>query len=458
MSNEFDFKKDCDKIAFDRGHRAKLKFNIGKYDLAVKKGKAQYSNLELAKDRAGLIKYRAVNDLEKYLVEFEAKFTTRGGKVIWAQDAKEALKEIEQIIRKFGIKRVVKSKSMVSEELELNDFLKKKSVNSVETDLGEYIVQLAGEKPYHIITPAMHKNREEIASLFNQKFGLDKEASASEITQFVRERLREEFLSADCGITGANFIVADSGAIALTENEGNAIRSMSNKGVHIVIVGIEKVLPSVDDLDLFWPLLATHGSGQELTVYNSLVYGPRQENEADGPSEMFVILLDNGRTNVLAKEEQRVALACIRCGACLNGCPVYKNIGGYTYGTTYTGPIGAVIEPHLNGIENFSHLSFASSLCGKCTEVCPVRIPLHKLLLANRREAVEAGFMPGNWNTGMKVSKTLLKKRKWLDLLSANQKNFLLKYFAAGLWGKRRELPSIAKKNFYQLWKENKLD
>ena len=251
MSNEFDFKKDCDKITFDRGHRAKLKFNIGKYDLAVKKGKAQYSNLELAKDRAGLIKYRAVNDLEKYLVEFEAKFTTRGGKVIWAQDAKEALKEIEQIIRKFGIKRVVKSKSMVSEELELNDFLKKKSVNSVETDLGEYIVQFAGEKPYHIITPAMHKNREEIALLFNQKFGLDKEASASEITQFVRERLREEFLSADCGITGANFIVADSGAIALTENEGNAIRSLSNKGVHIVIVGIEKVLPSVDDLDLF---------------------------------------------------------------------------------------------------------------------------------------------------------------------------------------------------------------
>jgi L-lactate dehydrogenase complex protein LldF len=458
MSNEFDFKNKSENIAFDLNHRAKLKYNIGKYDVAVKRGRQQFSNLDLAKNRAASIKFKAINELEKYLIEFEAKFTARGGKVIWAQDSKEALKEILQIIKKYGIRKVVKSKSMVSEELEINDFLLSNGVKAIETDLGEYIVQLAGEKPYHIITPAMHKSKQEVALLFNEKFGVDKNASAEEITAFVRKKLRGDFLDADCGITGANFLIADSGAIVLTENEGNAIRSISNKGIHIVVVGIEKILPSLEDLDLFWPLLATHGSGQELTVYNSIVYGPRQDSEDDGPSEMFVVLLDNGRTNLLSKEEQRIALGCIRCGACLNSCPIYKNIGGYTYGTTYTGPIGAVIEPHLNGMENYSHLNFASSLCGKCSEVCPVKIPLHKLLLANRREAVEAGFMPGTWNTGMKFSKVILKRRGLLDFFSSSQKNFMLRYFASNLWGKRRDLPSIAKKSFYTLWKENHYD
>lgn len=448
------FTRDAEKKAFDREHRRKLGYNISQYDQAVKRGMLQYANPELARTRAGSIRYRVINDLDKYLIEFEARFTARGGKVIWAQDAREAINEIIAVMKKYDVRQVVKSKSMISEEIGLNEALKAKKIESVETDLGEYIVQQAGEKPYHIVTPAMHMSKEDVGALFNKKFDLPADSSPGEITGFVRKLLREKFMQADCGITGANFLIADTGSVALTENEGNGLMSVSFPRLHIVIAGIEKVIPSIDDLDLFWPLLATHGTGQHVTAYNSIISGARQEGEPDGPGEMYVVLLDNGRSALLAKERQRQALSCIRCGACLNGCPIYRNIGGHAYGTTYSGPIGAVITPHMRGLEKWNHLSFASSLCGKCTEVCPVKIPLHDLLLQNRKDAVEAGFTTSSWNRGMKISKRMFMSRYLMDLAGPGTKNFLIRRFAGKLWGERRELPTVAPKSFKQLYNE----
>lgn len=448
------FVSDSEKKAFDKVHRATLAFNISRYDAAVVKGKEQYFNLELAKERAAHIKNKVINDLPKYLVDFEAAFQSRGGKVIWAQDGTEAVSEVLKIMKRQQAKHVVKSKTMVTEEISLNEHLEKAGIESLETDLGEYIVQLAGEKPYHIVTPAMHKSKEQVAELFTDKFGLKTGSTPEEITAFVRQLLREKFFNADIGITGANFLIADIGAVCLTENEGNAMLTMSFPKVHIVIAGIEKLIPKLRDLDLFWPLLATHGTGQNITVYNSIISGPRQDGETDGPEEMYVILLDNNRTEILAHKNQRRALGCIRCGACLNVCPVYKSIGGHSYGTTYSGPIGSVITPWMRGMKDFKHLSFASSLCGACTEVCPVKINLHEQLLYNRNDSVKEGYASRFDKTLMYTFKTIMGKRKYIDMLSGKTKNKVLKKFFAAGWGPRRALPEVAPKSFKELWEE----
>lgn len=450
------FKHDTEVKSLDKDHRKKIGFNIGRYDAAVKRGKLQFANLELARQRAAHLKYRAINELDKHMIEFEANFEKNGGKVIWALEASDALREIEIIIKKYNAKTVVKSKSMVSEELDLDDFLKSIGVEALETDLGEYIVQLAGERPYHIVTPAMHKSKEDVARLFNEKFGLPVNSTPQEITEFVRNLLREKFFRADVGITGGNFLLADTGSVCITENEGNGLLTMTFPRIHIAIVGIEKVLPSIKNLDLFWPLLATHGTGQNISAYNSIISGPRQEGETDGPEEMYVILLDNGRTEVLARKQQRRALSCIRCGACLNTCPVYKTIGGHAYGTTYSGPIGSVITPWLKGLNEFKHLSYASSLCGSCTEVCPVKINLHELLLYNRNDSIKQGNYSLTEAISMFGWKQIMLNRRWMDTGSAKLKNFVLKTVFAKTWGPRRNLPQLSDQNFKQLWEERR--
>ena len=449
-----DFLRAAEKKTFDKEHRKKLNFNIGRYNHSVQKGKEQYFDLELAKTRAAHLKNKVINNLDKYLGEFEQNFTKNGGKLIWAQDGKEAINEIFQVLNKMNAKTVVKAKSMTTEEIHFNEALKENGIESVETDLGEYIQQLDGEAPYHIVTPAMHKSKEDVSKLFNEKFGTPIDYTPEQITLFVREKLRKKFLSAEVGVTGGNFLIAESGSVAVTENEGNALMSMAFPKVHIAIVGIEKLIPKVKDLDLFWPLLATHGTGQNVTVYNTILSGPRQQGEVDGPDEMYVVLLDNGRSDLLAREEQRRSLACIRCGACLNACPVYKNIGGHSYGTTYSGPIGSVITPHFKGLEEFKHLSAASSLCRKCTEVCPVKIDLHNLLLYNRRDTVKEGLTTKSENWSMFFWKAAMLKRSTMEKGGATLKNFMLRKLFKKTWGERRELPKIAPKSFNQLWKE----
>ena len=439
--------------AADKEHRRKINFNIGRYNAVVPKGKEQFSNVNLAREKAKNIKWKAIENLDKMLESFEAKIIKRGAKVIWAEDAKQALEEIGKICVEKNCKTLVKSKSMVTEEIHLNNFLKEKGIESIETDLGEYIQQLDGEPPYHIVTPAMHKSKEDVAKLFAEKLGTDPKLTPEQLTQVAREVLRKKYTEAEVGITGANFILADIGGIAITENEGNARLSCSMPKTHIVVAGIEKVIPSISDLALFWPLLATYGTGQRVTVYNTIVTGPRQEGETDGPAEMYVILLDNGRTNILANEKARESLYCIRCGACLNACPVYKNIGGHSYETTYSGPIGSVITPHLKQMDEWKHLSYASSLCGNCTEVCAVKINLHELLLENRHEAVDEGNSSFAERTGWKFWKQAMLRRNLMNMGNARIKNWVVNSLLRG-WKEHRSEMKFPKSSFNQMWKE----
>jgi len=439
--------------AADLEHRRKINFNIGKYDAAVPKGKKQFSQLNLARERAKNIKWRAIETLDKQLEDFELVFSRKGGKVLWAENGEQAVEHVLNICREKNCKTLVKSKSMVTEEIHLNDALLKNGIESVETDLGEYIQQLDNEPPYHIVTPAMHKSKEDVARLFANKLGTDPSLTPQALTGVARQILREKFATAEVGVTGANFIISEIGGIALTENEGNARLSCSFPKTHIVIVGIEKMLPTLNDLALFWPLLSTYGTGQQLTVYNSIVTGPRQPLESDGPEEMIVILLDNGRTNILENPKMRESLYCIRCGACLNVCPIYKNIGGHSYGATYSGPIGSVITPHLKGMQDFKHLSYASSLCGACTEVCSVKINIHELLLENRKESVEEGLASISERMAWKAWKIASKNRKLMNMGNGKLKNKVVNRLFKQ-WVNGRGNLDFSQQTFNQLWKK----
>lgn len=439
--------------ANDLEHKRKLAFNIDKYDQAVPSGKSQFLDLELARKKAKNIKWKAIGNLGTYLEQFEKNFTTNGGKVIWAETAEEALKAIGKICKEKQAHLVVKSKSMATEEIHLNAHLEKHNITSIETDLGEYIQQLDGEPPYHIVTPAMHKSKEDVAKLFHETLGTDLNLNPQQLTQVARKKLRGEYTKADIGITGANFLLPDIGGVCVSENEGNARLSTAFPKTHIVIAGIEKMLTSVNDLQIMWPLLATYGTGQKMTVYNTIFTGPRQEKETDGPEDMYVILLDNGRSNLL-HTDMRESLYCIRCGSCLNACPVYKNIGGHAYGATYSGPIGSVITPHMQGMNEYSHLSYASSLCGKCTEVCPVKINIHELLLENRHKAVQKNLNDLNENIGWAIWTRAMLSRRLMNSAGPRTKTKIANKLFGDTWGAERADIQFAEKSFNRLWKE----
>lgn len=447
-SQSHQFTKDAEKIAFNLAHRNTIKFNISKYDVAVAKGMERYADVNEAKNRAAMIKRDVLTNWDEYLLEFEKNITTNGAEVLWAENTAEATDFIKKILTENDAKLLVKSKSMTTEEIELNHTSESIGCESVETDLGEFIVQVAGERPYHIVTPAMHKSKGDIAKLFNEKFGTPIESTPEEMTEYVRQVLRKKYTSAQIGVTGANFLIADIGGISVTENEGNGLMTTAFPKVHIVIAGIEKIIPKFSQLGLFYPLLAAHGTGQQMTAYNSVFTAPKKVNEIDGPQKMYVILLDNGRTNIFADDEAYQSLSCIRCGACLNGCPVYKTIGGYTYDTTYSGPIGSVITPFLRGFKDFGHLSFASSLCGRCNEVCPVKIPLTDILLSNRRKTVENGLRPSAEKIVIQGFKFISSDRKGFDFFPSAIKNVGLTPFNYFGWGKKRKMPIFAKKSF----------
>lgn len=449
------FNKKSREKAADRDHRQVINFNIGRYNAQVPAGKTQFSDVALARERAKNQKWKAIETLDTQLENFEVQVTKRGAKVIWCEDAQQAIDAIVKICKEKNCRTLVKSKSMVTEEIHLNKNLELQGIESIETDLGEYIQQLDGETPYHIVTPAMHKSKDDIARLFADKLGTDPSLSAEQLTLIARDKLRQKYAEAEVGVTGANFIISDIGGIAITENEGNARLSCSMPKTHIVIAGIEKVIPSMTDLALFWPLLATFGTGQRITSYSTIVTGPKQPGEIDGPDEMYVLLLDNGRTNMLANEKTREALYCIRCGACLNACPVYKNIGGHTYNTTYSGPIGSVITPHLKPMKEWKHLSHASSLCGNCTEVCAVKIDLHELLLENRHEARQEGYAPFTETVAWKTWKTAMLKRSWMNMGNGNMKTKLINAIA-GAWTKERSKLEFPQKSFNELWAERR--
>ena len=344
---------------------------------------------EGARDRARAIKDETLLHLDRYLDQFTASAERAGARMHWARDAGEACEIIGRIAEQRGARTIVKSKSMATEEIHLNAALARRGIEPIETDLGEYIIQLAGETPSHIVAPAIHKTKGQIAALFAEKLGIEPSDDAAALTAAARQALRRRFAEADLGISGVNFAVAETGTILILENEGNARLTTSVPRTHIALMGIEKVIPRFADLEVFLQLLPRSGTGQVLTAYQSLLTGVKQRPDDEGPEELHIVLLDNGRSRMLAAPVTRQALACIRCGACLNACPVYRQIGGHAYGSVYAGPIGAVLTPQLIGIERSAHLPYASSLCGACRDVCPVKIDIPALLLHLRAQVIE---------------------------------------------------------------------
>ncbi|NWJ52712.1 MAG: lactate utilization protein [Bacteroidetes bacterium] len=422
---------------------------------AFENSKLQYSDLDLAKSKASRIKYSVLHELDKHLIEFETNFVQHGGKVVWTQNEEEAIQEILAIVERKKAKSIIKSNALILDEIHLDTHLKNYEVEVKETDLGYYAqANTKGNKSFHPTFSGLHFSKDDYTNLFHEKFKTSLNNTPTEILKSFRKQVRDENAKADIAISSANFLIADVGAISISENEGNQLLAAAFCKTQIIVIGIEKMLGSLKDLNLFISLYATHSYGQKLTAYNTILFGPSLENELDGPEEVIVVLVDNGRTNLLGKIEQRKALSCIDCGACYNVCPVYETIGGSSYGSSYAGPIGSIISPYLSDFSAHNHLSYTSSLCGRCTEICPVNININNLLLFNRNEAIikkqtsvwERLLMKG-WSYSM-------SNRGFVDKFSAKYKNWIIRRLIKKIWGEYSSIPIIKEKSFKQLWEE----
>ncbi|HEY8561982.1 MAG TPA: LutB/LldF family L-lactate oxidation iron-sulfur protein [Pyrinomonadaceae bacterium] len=437
---------------------------------------ATVENWQDLRDRARAVKDETLLHLDKYLTQFADNAEKAGARIHWARDGREACQIVLGLLKEREAAKIVKSKSMAAEEIHLNAALEAEGIYPIETDLGEWIIQLAEETPSHIVVPAIHKTKGQIADLFAEKVGIEKTDDVDVLTKTARAELRARFAEAEVGISGVNFGVAETGTILILENEGNIRLTTSLPKTHIALMGIEKVVPKFTDLDVFLKLLPRSGTGQRLTTYQSLITGTKRRETDEGPAEVHIILMDNGRSRMLAHPTTRQSLACIRCGACLNACPVYQQIGGHAYGSVYPGPIGAVITPQLVGIGKTSQLPYASSLCGACREVCPVKIDIPELLLHLRAEVAERATEPVKrkfgeklafrlyslawsrssvYKLGTKISR-LMQKFVARDEKIGEQKGFLSKLVPPlGAWTAWRDAPTVAPKSFREIWKDD---
>jgi L-lactate dehydrogenase complex protein LldF len=422
---------------------------------------------EALREQARAIKAHTLAHLDHYLEEFSAKAEAAGARVHWAREAREACAIVAELAQRASATRLVKSKSMTTEEIGLNAALAREGTEPVETDLGEWIIQLAGETPSHIIVPAIHKTKAQIAELFVEKLAIERTDDVQTLAATARRILREHFARADLGISGVNFAVAETGTILILENEGNVRLTTSLPRVHVAVIGIEKVIPRFADLEVFLRLLPRSGTGQHLTSYQSLLTGPEPEG-GDGPRELHIVLLDNGRSELLRERVTRQTLACIRCGACLNACPVYRAIGGHAYGSVYPGPIGAIFTPQISGAEEARHLPFASSLCGACRDVCPVKIDIPAVLLELRARL--AGGAPLGRETPRRAGgRERLAWKLWAWSCSGPRRFAFVAFLARlaarlGLlerlapplcaWGRTRAVPRPARRSFRAEWRE----
>ncbi len=438
---------------------------IGTGNLVSKRSAAfaKFTEIEDIRNRGRLIRAHTLSQLDRYLAQFANSVQAAGGHVFWAKDAAEANDYVLKLAQAKNVKRVVKSKSMVTEEIKLNHALQKNNIQVTETDLGEFIIQLGNEGPSHIIAPAMHKTRFEVGQIFAEKLKIPYTDDPIKLNDIARAHLRQIFLGADMGISGANFGVAEDGSVCLVTNEGNGRLTATTPRIHVALMGMERIVPTIDDLSVMLQLLGRSATGQKLSVYTNLVTGPRRSDEEDGPEEFHVVILDNGRSRLLGSDLSEM-LYCIRCGACLNHCPVYQHIGGHAYGSVYTGPMGSVLTPGLQGLDKWSELPHACSLCGKCQEVCPVRINLPNMLLKLRNAGDQAGKSPFWLKSGVRFYRALAQRpslyRTGLKagsaatrLLASNGWIHKLPGPLSG-WTDYRAFPAMAEKSFHQLWAE----
>ena len=438
------------EISFDEEHWQKINYNTACYEKSFAKGKVNYRNMYLEKDRAYNLSNKSLMQMEKLLVDFETHFNENGGKVLWARDAEDARTQIFDILVKAKANAVSRSNSTVLDEIDMNGFLKRKNIRVVETNVARFALKTKDMPAYHPLFPAIHLSKEEINGLLTEKYKLKPESSPKQIVNFVRHQVTEDLKNVDVCITGANFLLSDMGGVVLTENEGNILKATTEAKIHIVVSGIAKVIPSMDDLSVLLPLLSSHATGQSLAAINSITFGPGKNG--NNPGQMYVILLNNDRSEVLAHEKQRKIMSCIHCGACVSVCPVYKNIGGISYDSSHVGPMGSIMTPLMRDLKEYEYLTSACSLCGKCAEICPVKIPLDDLIIENRHlvateragdARLEALFKRLIWHC---------KSRKKMDA-QLFLKRMELKRFLSSIWGDRRELPELAPKSFSQLWK-----
>jgi L-lactate dehydrogenase complex protein LldF len=407
------------------------------------------------------IRNRGIADLDAWLLRFEDEATRRGATVLWAKDPAEIRRHVLEICARHGVKKAIKSKSMVSEEAGLNEALEAAGVIPVETDLGEYIIQLAKEPPSHIIAPAIHKDKEQVSDLFAEHHRRPRLTDTAALTREAREMLRAHFLSADLGISGGNFLVAETGSVALVTNEGNGRMVTTLPKVHVAITGIEKVIPTLEDLSTLNRVLPRSATGQEIENYFTIVTGPRREGDLDGPEHMYVILVDAGRTRLVGSDMQDM-LRCIRCGACMNHCPVFQSVGGHAYGWVYPGPMGSVLTPVYQGIENALDLPQAATLCGACEVACPVRIPLPELLRKLRERQMDAGLRPWRERMGFRLWAFAAKRPRlyalatriavrMLRLMGGSKRRISRLPLGSG-WTLGRDMPAPAGRTFRELY------
>ncbi|MEN2860533.1 LutB/LldF family L-lactate oxidation iron-sulfur protein [Mannheimia haemolytica] len=424
----------------------------------------ELGNWEEWRDDAKAIRNHVLANLDAYLYQLSEKVTQNGGHVFFAETAEEATDYIKNVAKAKNAKKIVKSKSMVTEEIGMNHVLEAEGIKVVETDLGEYLLQIVGDKPSHIVVPAIHKDRHRIRQEMHDVLGYQGSETPEEMTAFVRQKIREDFLEADIGISGCNFAVPETGSVCLVTNEGNLRMATTVPKTHIAVMGMERIAPTFKEVDVLITMLARSAVGAKLTAYNTWLTGPRLEGETDGPEELHLVIVDNGRSKILESEFQEV-LRCIRCGACLNTCPAYRQIGGHGYGSIYPGPIGSVISPLLGGYEEFKELPYACSLCTACNSVCPVKIPLAQLILKHREKIADAGLTPmaerlsifgfnfANshptlWKVGVKVGAKVASK------LIKNGKA-PVNFGALGEWTKARDLPTAEGESFRE-WFNNR--
>lgn len=470
------FSDDAREALLDEGLRGALEHATGLFAERREKAMAEVPDWEELRERARAIKLATLDALDEHLRTFAERAERAGAQVHWARTAREGCEIVARIAEGAGAKRLVKSKSMTTEEMGLNHALERRGIEPVETDLGEWIIQLAGETPSHIIVPAIHKTRRQVAELFAEKLSIEPGDDPAELTRAAREVLRRHFAEAELGVSGVNFGVVETGSILVLENEGNARMCTSLPRVHVAVMGIEKLVPRLADLEVFLRLLPRSGTGQHLTSYQSILTGPPDREGEEGPAELHIVLLDNGRSAMLGDAACRESLACIRCGACLNACPVYRQIGGHAYGSVYPGPIGIAITPQLAGIERAGELPFASSLCGACRDVCPVKIDIPSILLDLRSKASRLpAALPGAPGSLRPLER--LAFRLWSWAMSGPRRYRALAFLGRlaqrlGLrpgrpgplarrlapplaaWTAGRELPGLARRPFRDRWRE----
>ena len=445
------FKSDSE-IAFNEEHWQKINYNTGCYEKRFASSRNNYRNVELERERAFQLRNRSLLNMEKLLVDFETRFKENGGQVLWACDADDALQMIWDIVSKRSNGGMTCSNSEVLDEIGIDEFMKEKHFQTYNTSIARYILNIVGQKPYHPVFSALNLSKEEIGTVLNERYKLKADSTVKQMVNFIRYQVNQEIAKSKICLTGANYLLADVGGVVLSENEGNIVKSCASAKVHIVVAGIDKVISSIEDLSILIPLTSAHAMGSGMTSVNSITFGP--SNNDDGPERMYVILLNNGRTDLLENEVIRQSLSCTHCGACINVCPIYKNIGGHAYNSPYIGPIGTVMAPLMYDLREFAHLASLCSLCGRCTEVCPVKIPIEDLIIENRRIVAEKHVGDGRYDSLVRSMISHCKSRKKMDCPQWLKKMEYKQLVTKNNFTKR-SIPELAPKSFNQMTKNS---